>query len=73
MVKRQFILHRVRCVDREGRTLRNNITEYERAIDSRSVHLLHYGLREVMRTAEPGRLVDFLEVLELQRLHGVKR
>lgn len=36
-------------VNRDGETLRNNITEYERAVDPRSVHLLHYALREVVR------------------------
>jgi penicillin-binding protein 1B len=36
-------------VNRQGETLRNNITEYERAVDPRAVHLLHYALREVVR------------------------
>lgn len=36
-------------VNREGATLHNNITEYERAVDARAVHLLHYALREVVR------------------------
>ena len=36
-------------VDRNGETLRSNLTEYERAVDARAVHLLHYALREVMR------------------------
>ncbi|MFK7830514.1 MAG: penicillin-binding protein 1B [Congregibacter sp.] len=36
-------------VNRDGETLRNNITEYERAVDPRFVHLLHYALREVVR------------------------
>uniref|UniRef100_UPI003F6BD4A6 transglycosylase domain-containing protein n=1 Tax=Congregibacter sp. TaxID=2744308 RepID=UPI003F6BD4A6 len=34
-------------VNRRGEILRNNITEYERAVDPRAVHLLHYALREV--------------------------
>ncbi|WOJ93007.1 penicillin-binding protein 1B [Congregibacter variabilis] len=36
-------------VNREGAILRNNITEYERAVDPRAIHLLHYALREVVR------------------------
>lgn len=36
-------------VNREGEILRNNITEYERAVDPRAIHLLHYALREVVR------------------------
>uniref|UniRef100_UPI003F6A5A8A penicillin-binding transpeptidase domain-containing protein n=1 Tax=Congregibacter sp. TaxID=2744308 RepID=UPI003F6A5A8A len=36
-------------VNRRGEILRNNITEYERAVDPRAVHLLHYALREVVR------------------------
>jgi penicillin-binding protein 1B len=36
-------------VNRHGETLRNNITEYERVVDPRAVHLLHYALREVVR------------------------
>ena len=35
--------------DREGALLRANYTEYERAVDRRAVHLLHYALREVVR------------------------
>ncbi|MEM9759690.1 MAG: penicillin-binding protein 1B [Pseudomonadota bacterium] len=36
-------------VDRDGALLRSNITEYERAVDRRAVHLLSYALREVVR------------------------
>lgn len=36
-------------VNRKGDILRNNITEYERAVDPRAIHLLHYALREVVR------------------------
>ncbi|MDP5053211.1 MAG: penicillin-binding transpeptidase domain-containing protein, partial [Congregibacter sp.] len=36
-------------VNRDGDTLRNNITEYERVVDPRAIHLLHYALREVVR------------------------
>ncbi|MFK8042319.1 penicillin-binding protein 1B [Congregibacter sp.] len=36
-------------VNRKGEILRNNITEYERAVDPRAIHLLHYALREVVR------------------------
>ncbi|GAB5413333.1 MAG: penicillin-binding protein 1B [Congregibacter sp.] len=36
-------------VNRRGEVLRSNITEYERAVDARAVHLLHYALREVVR------------------------
>jgi penicillin-binding protein 1B len=36
-------------VNRNGVTLRNNLTEYERAVDARATHLLHYALREVVR------------------------
>lgn len=36
-------------LNRRGEVLRSNITEYERAVDARAVHLLHYALREVVR------------------------
>jgi penicillin-binding protein 1B len=36
-------------VNRDGEVLRSNFTEYERAVDPRSAHLLRYALREVVR------------------------
>jgi len=36
-------------VNRDGETLRSNLTEYERGVDARAVHLLRYALREVVR------------------------
>ena len=35
-------------VNRHGEVLRTNVTEYERAVDRRSVHLVGYALREVV-------------------------
>ena len=48
-------------VNRDGQTLRRNLTEYERGVDARSTHLLRYALREVVREGTGRGVYSYLD------------
>ena len=48
-------------VNRDGQTLRRNLTEYERGVDARSTHLLRYALREVVREGTGRGVYGYLD------------